>query len=144
MPEKRAPELAVDASTLSSSSDSESDAETTIGVDFEFFSPRELDFHGIKTLFAQLFSNETEQIQINALVEIILNQKTVGSVVKTEPDSDPFAITTALDLSLPATLPLVNYLLKKAENHANFELFEKWIKSGKCCFIFHERVRTKN
>ncbi|CAN1834779.1 Protein BCCIP homolog [Linum perenne] len=68
---------------------SESDEESSDGVvqaDFAFFDPKPEYFHGVKTLLqTYLDSNEWD---LSGFVDLILEQTTVGTVVKLEDDED--------------------------------------------------------
>lgn len=69
-------------------------------VDFEFFGPTEIDFLALKRLLNQLFSSDSSDFHIEKLVELILSQPGIGSTVKTDgPDSDPYAILTAINVN---------------------------------------------
>lgn len=69
-----------------------------VQVDFAFFDPKADDFHGVKTLL-QTYLDDREW-DLSGFVELILEQTTVGSVVKVEDDEDNgvFALVTALNL----------------------------------------------
>ncbi|CAN1195532.1 Protein BCCIP homolog [Linum perenne] len=81
---------------------SESDEESSDGVvqaDFAFFDPKPEYFHGVKTLLqTYLDSNEWD---LSGFVDLILEQTTVGTVVKLEDDADDglFSVATALNLA---------------------------------------------
>ncbi|CAN1333763.1 Protein BCCIP homolog [Linum perenne] len=81
---------------------SESDEESSDGVvqaDFAFFDPKPEYFHGVKTLLqTYLDSNEWD---LSGFVDLILEQTTVGTVVKLEDDEDDglFSVATALNLA---------------------------------------------
>ncbi|XP_061998914.1 protein BCCIP homolog [Rosa rugosa] len=70
-----------------------------VRVDFSFFDPKGNDFHGVKTLL-QTYLDDKEW-DLSGFVDLILEQTTVGSVVKIEDDEENgiFAlVTTALNL----------------------------------------------
>ncbi|KAJ3689431.1 hypothetical protein LUZ61_018595 [Rhynchospora tenuis] len=86
--------------------------EETVQVDFEFFDPKPGDFHGVKLLLQRYLDNY--QWDLSGFVDLILEQTTVGTVVKSadsEEDADEsdgnkegadeeelFAVITALNL----------------------------------------------
>ena len=71
-----------------------------INVDFDFFDPKESDFHSIKTLLRQLFSSDSEFFELSELTELIVNQPSVGTTVKVDgSESDPFAFLTVLNVN---------------------------------------------
>ncbi|KAJ3021638.1 Mss4p nuclear export [Thoreauomyces humboldtii] len=79
----------------SSASEDVGDQET-VDVDFEFFDPKEIDFHGIKSLLRQTFANDADVMPASALAEIIIAQAAVGSTVKVVDEQDPYALMTVL------------------------------------------------
>ena len=78
-------------------------------VEFEARAPDEDDFHGIKLLVKQLFLRSAA-VNVSKVTETILNQRYIGSVIKTvQPDEDEeddiadddhiYAISTVLNLA---------------------------------------------
>ncbi len=95
------------------SSDEGSPVPETIDVDFEFFSPKPIDFHGIKSLLKQLFTNDSilssdkkENVQssltsmFSELAELIIEQSFLGSTVKVDEggEDDPYSLMTVIPL----------------------------------------------
>lgn len=79
-----------------------------LDVDFEFFSPAEQDFHGLKSLLRQLFDVDSETLDLSGLSDLIISQPDLGSTVKCDgEESDPFAFLTILDLKTQASNPAV-------------------------------------
>lgn len=70
-----------------------------VQADFEFFDPKATDFHGVKILL-QNYLDEKDW-DLSGFVELILDQTTVGTVVKVADDEDDalFALVTALNLA---------------------------------------------
>lgn len=68
-------------------------------ADFEFFDPKPTDFHGVKILL-QNFLDDKEW-DLSSFVDLILEQTTVGTVVKVADDEDEavFALVTALNMA---------------------------------------------
>ncbi|KAJ8752201.1 hypothetical protein K2173_003809 [Erythroxylum novogranatense] len=84
-----------------SSGFSEEEENEFVGVvqaDFAFFDPKSEDFHGVRILLQTYLDNE--KWDLSGFVDLILEQTTVGTVVKVEDDEDgaPFSIITALNL----------------------------------------------
>ncbi|XP_050373528.1 protein BCCIP homolog [Argentina anserina] len=81
---------------LESSEDEEFDG--NVQVDFAFFDPKADDFHGVKTLLQTYLDGE--EWDLSGFVDLILEQTTVGSVVKIEDDEDNgiFGLVTVLNL----------------------------------------------
>ncbi|KAM5551453.1 hypothetical protein ABKV19_026338 [Rosa sericea] len=71
--------------------------DANVRVDFAFFDPKGIDFHGVKTLL-QTYLDDKEW-DLSGFVDLILEQTTVGSVVKIEDDEENgiFALVTALN-----------------------------------------------
>ncbi|KAL3838050.1 hypothetical protein ACJIZ3_022641 [Penstemon smallii] len=96
------------------SSDSE-EFEGVVQADFVFFDPKPSDFHGVKVLLQPYLDNK--QWDLSGFVDLILEQPTVGTVVKIEDDEDDavYSIISALNLgrytSSKCMIELKNYLL---------------------------------
>jgi protein BCP1 len=71
-----------------------------VDVDFDFFDPKEIDFHAIKRLLQQVFGPESEKVLLSELADLIIAQPHIGSCVKTDGDenSDPYAFITTISL----------------------------------------------
>ncbi|KAK8984415.1 hypothetical protein V6N11_029730 [Hibiscus sabdariffa] len=67
-----------------SSEDEEFDG--VVQADFAFFDPKPDDFHGVKTLLQSYLDNK--EWDLSGFVDLILEQTTVGTVVKLEDDED--------------------------------------------------------
>lgn len=90
-----------------------------VNVDFEWFDPQPIDFHGMKNLLRQLFDNDAQIFDMSALADLILSQPTLGSTVKVDGnESDPYAFLTILNLQehkdKPVIQDLINYLKTKS------------------------------
>ncbi|TQD76532.1 hypothetical protein C1H46_037947 [Malus baccata] len=81
-----------------STSSDEEEFDGTVQADFAFFDPKPDDFHGVKTLL-QTYLDDKEW-DLSGFADLILEQTTVGTVVKIEDDEDNgiFALATALNL----------------------------------------------
>lgn len=67
-----------------------------INVDFEFFDPKPTDYHGVKALLKSYLDDE--EFDLPGLVDLVLAQTTVGSVIKTTEDDNPIGLLTVLGL----------------------------------------------
>jgi protein BCP1 len=91
-----------------------------LDVDFEFFDPQvKVDFHGIKTLLAQLFDVDNTIFNLSALTDLILSQPLLGSTVKVDGnETDAYAFLSIINLAQhaqnAAIAPLIDYLRRKA------------------------------
>lgn len=78
-----------------------------LDVDFEFFDPQPIDYHSVKLLLSQLLSHDAPLLDLGAVTNIVLDQKLVGSTVKTDgAGGDPYAILTILNLNVHKVRPL--------------------------------------
>jgi len=109
------------AITQDDSSDSDVDM---LNVDFEWFDPSEIDFHGLKLLLRQLLDADADLFDLSALSDLIISQPTLGSTVKVSDDAttdtkdtDPYAFLTILNLHAhrekEVTQQLTRYLMQK-------------------------------
>ncbi|KAJ9509727.1 hypothetical protein QJQ45_011272 [Haematococcus lacustris] len=79
-----------------SAADSDEDQDVSeIRVEFQFFGPEEKDFLGLKTLLSSYLNGE--QYDSTGLVDAIISEGDVGSVVKTDEDDDPIAVMAVLN-----------------------------------------------
>uniref|UniRef100_A0A1J3F5T8 Protein BCCIP homolog n=1 Tax=Noccaea caerulescens TaxID=107243 RepID=A0A1J3F5T8_NOCCA len=80
-------------------SSDEEDSEGEVQADFEFFDPKATDFHGAKILLQSYLDDK--DWDLSGFVDLILDQTTVGTVVKVAEDEDEslFAMVTALNLA---------------------------------------------
>ncbi|CDM30601.1 hypothetical protein DTO013E5_2459 [Penicillium roqueforti] len=102
-------------------SDSDEDMDM-VNVDFEWFDPQPIDFHGLKNLLRQLFDNDAQIFDLSALADLILSQPTLGSTVKVDGhESDPYAVLSIINLQehkdKPVVKDLINYLKTKAASN---------------------------
>ncbi|CAI9264250.1 unnamed protein product [Lactuca saligna] len=81
-----------------SSSEDEDDFEGAVQVDFVFYDPKPDDFHGVKVLMQTYLDNK--EWDLTSFVDLILQQTSVGSVVKIEDDEDEsvYGFVSALNL----------------------------------------------
>ncbi|KAJ8328850.1 Mss4p nuclear export [Batrachochytrium dendrobatidis] len=147
----REPKDQVDSSNLNQSDDSnedDSDGEKeTVDVDFDFNDPKEIDFHGIKTLLQQTFVEEADRVDVSAFSDLIISQKSVGSTVKADGNVDPYALLTAINMTHHAELACVQhlreYLLEKSRKNTNAHATLERLFSNKnehLAIVFNERL----
>ncbi|KAJ7569541.1 hypothetical protein O6H91_01G083000 [Diphasiastrum complanatum] len=91
----------VSSKRLDDASDSSNDgssqfSQDVVNVDFEFFDPKESDFHGLQALLRSYLDDVAWDL--TTFVELILAQTTVGTVIKTAEDESPIGFITALNL----------------------------------------------
>ncbi|KAI3817287.1 hypothetical protein L1987_11076 [Smallanthus sonchifolius] len=80
------------------SSSEDEDFEGVVQADFAFFDPKPDDFHGVKVLLQTYLDNK--EWHLSSFVDLILQQTTVGTVIKMEEDEDNgiYGFTSALNL----------------------------------------------
>ncbi|OVA01484.1 BCP1 family [Macleaya cordata] len=84
-----------------SESSSEEENGGTVQLDFDFFSLKPEDFHGVKVLLQTYLDDK--QWDLSGFVDLIVGQTTVGTVVKVEDEEDEnddclYSVVTALNL----------------------------------------------
>ncbi|PYI04571.1 hypothetical protein BO78DRAFT_347458 [Aspergillus sclerotiicarbonarius CBS 121057] len=94
-----------------------------VNVEFEWFDPQPVDFHGLKNLLRQLFDTDAQTFDMSALADLILSQPLLGSTVKVDGmESDPYAFLTVLNIQehkdKPVIRDLTAYLHRKANSTA--------------------------
>ncbi|ESQ39084.1 hypothetical protein EUTSA_v10001552mg [Eutrema salsugineum] len=82
-----------------SDSSDEEDSQGAVQADFEFFDPKTTDFNGVKILLQNYLDDK--EWDLSSFVDLILEQTTVGTVVKVADDEDEavFAVVSALNLA---------------------------------------------
>ncbi|KAG0310124.1 Mss4p nuclear export, partial [Dissophora globulifera] len=71
-----------------------------INVDFEFFDPKEVDFHAVKNLLGQYFASDAILFATSELSDLIVSQSSVGTTIKVNGvDSDPYSLLTVLNMN---------------------------------------------
>ncbi|KAK9063680.1 hypothetical protein SSX86_017551 [Deinandra increscens subsp. villosa] len=80
------------------SSSEDEDSEGVVQADFAFFDPKPEDFHGVKILLQTYLDNK--EWDLSSFVDLILQQTTVGTVIKIEDDEDNgvYGFISALNL----------------------------------------------
>ncbi|KAI3730663.1 hypothetical protein L1987_61835 [Smallanthus sonchifolius] len=82
------------------SSSEDEDFEGVVQADFAFFDPKPDDFHGVKVLLQTYLDNK--EWDLSSFVDLILQQTTVGTVIKLEEDEDNgiYGFISALNLHI--------------------------------------------
>ncbi|BDA42499.1 Protein bcp1 [Coccomyxa sp. Obi] len=118
-----------------SESDKEKDPEDDdiVNIDFEFFDPAEIDFHGLKSLLRTFLDGE--DFSCSELVDTIIKQSTVGTTVKTSEEDDPIGVITALNIQryhkLSCLKEVCQFLLKQCQDEQlKAKLQEVWDQAG--------------
>ncbi|KAJ3300434.1 Mss4p nuclear export [Borealophlyctis nickersoniae] len=97
----------------------------TVDVDFEFFDPKPIDFHGTKSLLRQTFSNDAELVHLSELADLVIAQPNVGTTVKVDGTTDPYALLTVINLNAGKDKECVkairSYLLDKSKKSATIQ-----------------------
>ncbi|KAL9661198.1 hypothetical protein QQ045_026020 [Rhodiola kirilowii] len=90
-------EILEDNNVLSVSSDDE-ESDGVVQADFVFFDPKPNDFHGVKMLLQSYLDDK--EWDLSGFVDLILEQPTVGTVIKVEGAEDEgiFAVVSSLNL----------------------------------------------
>ncbi|MEW5301773.1 MAG: hypothetical protein WDW36_004611 [Sanguina aurantia] len=117
------------------------DAYKEINVDFEFFDPKEIDFLGLKSLLTSYLDGQ--QYDCSGLVDTIINQTSVGTVIKCSNDDDPLAITTALNTHThraAAFMPQIRaFIASKCKGDAKEQILKAFDSEG-TGLILNERL----
>lgn len=96
-----------------------------LDVEFEWFDPQELDFHGIKSLLNQLFDVDAVMLNMSDITDLILSQPLLGSTVKVDgQETDAYAFLSVLNLQAHAAKPSITQLTQylKARSAGNPKL----------------------
>lgn len=85
-----------------------------LDVEFEWFDPiPEIDFHGIKTLLAQLFDVDAPLLDLSNLTDLILAQPLLGSTVKVDgKETDAYAFLSVINLNTHKDKPFIQTLIQ--------------------------------
>uniref|UniRef100_A0A061R7N2 Protein BCCIP homolog n=1 Tax=Tetraselmis sp. GSL018 TaxID=582737 RepID=A0A061R7N2_9CHLO len=116
-----------------------------INVDFEFFDPKEVDFHGLKALLGHYLDGEP--FELSDFADAIIAQKTVGTVLKTGEDEDPIGVVTALNVGrysgLKPLQQLFEYLKQKASEHGLADQYAKaWEAKGTALLVTERLINA--
>ncbi|ORX99784.1 hypothetical protein K493DRAFT_257000 [Basidiobolus meristosporus CBS 931.73] len=111
----------------------EGDDMDVVDVDFDFFDPKEIDFHAIKNLLKQLFGADHELVNLSELADLIIGQPLLGSTVKVDGEGDPYAFMSILNMQVhkdkECMKQIKEYLLSKCKkNQAAFDQLSSILK----------------
>ncbi|KAI9227488.1 MAG: p21-C-terminal region-binding protein-domain-containing protein [Piptocephalis tieghemiana] len=117
-------------------------------VEFEFFDPRQGDFHAIKRFWSQLLGSDHTLLDTSGLADTVVGQPLLGTCVKTEgSESDPYALLSVLNLThrvQEGEAPiqgLVEYLRGKVQGNAQLAKVLSLKKDeGHVAFLMSERL----
>ncbi|DBA84963.1 TPA: hypothetical protein ACH3X2_005704 [Trebouxia sp. C0005] len=116
------------AGSEDSTSGSDSEGNEEVDVNFEFFDPQEVDFHGLKALLQTYLDGSP--YNCSELVDTVIKQKTVGTVVKTTDSVDPIALLTVLPLrrytSLTCLKEIKTYVGAKCNSKTQQSFQQAW------------------
>lgn len=123
--------------------------EDVVDVDFDFFDPKEIDYHAISGLLKQLLDADSILFDISSLADSIL-KTSGGTTIKVDgDDSDPFAIFSVLDLTPEQPIDVINtlieYFISKTAKIPEFnrklrKIFKSSSNSSKVGLIICERL----
>ncbi|KAJ2851800.1 Mss4p nuclear export [Coemansia brasiliensis] len=129
------------ASGYSSDSDSLKSNEI-VDVDFDFFDFQPTDFHSLKPMLAASFGDDSDLFNLSELVDMILYQNAIGSTVKVDGESDPYAFMTVLGMKQHEDREPIKqireYLLRKAGKRR--DEVAKLLDTSNAGLLFNERV----
>eukprot|EP00879_Flechtneria_rotunda_P000963 GHRR01001096.1.p1 GENE.GHRR01001096.1~~GHRR01001096.1.p1 ORF type:complete len:345 (+),score=133.81 GHRR01001096.1:233-1267(+) len=113
-----------------------------INVNFEFFDPKERDFHGLKALLHSYLDGQ--QYDSSGLIDTIIAQASVGTVVRTGEDEDPVAVMTVLNTQQHQQQEYMGqvkqYIMSKCEDAAiKGQISKAWDSQG-TGLIINERL----
>ncbi|XP_071687244.1 protein BCCIP homolog [Rutidosis leptorrhynchoides] len=96
--EKKESSSSSDIDNSSSDDDHSSSSDGVVQADFAFFDPKPDDFHGVKVLLQSYLDDK--EWDLSSFVDLILQQTTVGTVIKIEDDEDNcvYGFVSALNL----------------------------------------------
>ncbi|EJT99029.1 hypothetical protein DACRYDRAFT_110355 [Dacryopinax primogenitus] len=111
---------------MSDEESGDSSDESTIQLDFDFFSPTEIDYQAFHRLLIQLFQSDAEPLHLRDLADLIISQGHIGSTVKLDgEESDPLAVLSVVNMRVHADNPAVrairDYVLSKTSADPAFE-----------------------
>eukprot|EP00775_Hariotina_reticulata_P001502 gene1502-1840_t len=113
-----------------------------INVNFEFFDPKESDFHGLKALLHNYLDGQ--QYDSSPLIDTIIAQSAVGTVVRTGEDEDPIGVMTVLNTHQHKQQPWMQqirqYLVDKSRDAAVRDAISKAWDSPTTGLIINERL----
>lgn len=128
--------------------------EEIVNVDFDYFDlDEQVDFHATKNFIRQLYGDDSTELDVTGLADLILTKNSIGTTIKTDgKESDPFAMLSVVNLSdnleKPSVRKMIDYLLGKTKSTNEFNMVLKKLlsppkdqsKALKVGWIFSERL----
>ncbi|KAJ2454333.1 Mss4p nuclear export [Coemansia sp. RSA 2336] len=113
-----------------------------VDVDFDFFDFQQTDFHSLKPMLVTSFGDDADMFDLSELVDMILYQNAIGSTVKVDGESDPYAFMSVLGMKQHEGKGVMKqireYLLKKAGKQR--EQLHEILESSNVGLLLNERV----
>ncbi|GLC61591.1 hypothetical protein PLESTB_001773800 [Pleodorina starrii] len=132
------------SSEAESEDDEDGEAYKEVNVQFEFFDPQERDVLGLKALLNTYLDGQ--QYDCSGLVDAIIRQTAVGTVVKSSEEDDPFALLTAFNTargpaaSSPWLAQLRDYLAARCPDAATKTKLEQALAGPGTALLVSERL----
>lgn len=87
----------------------EGEEQEIVNVDFDFYDPKEIDFHAIKNLLRQVLDADNITFDLSALADLVLESP--GTTIKVDgEESDPFALLSVVDMKKNSTKDVMKQL----------------------------------
>ena len=126
--------------------DDDEEGDQEVETSFEFFDPTEGDFLGMKGLLKSYLDQDV--YDCSGLVDHVIKQKTVGSVVRLEEQLDPIAVVSVVNLrkhrNAQFLADILRFLRENAPEGSGKSDLDKALAegaaSGKVGFVVSERV----
>ncbi|KAI9291745.1 hypothetical protein K502DRAFT_308819 [Neoconidiobolus thromboides FSU 785] len=94
-------------------------SESEINVEFDFFDPKEIDFHNIKNFMTNYFGKD--RIDTSDLADLIISQPLIGTTIKAVEEDDALAIFTILNMNVHESKNSItqirDYILSSSRNN---------------------------
>eukprot|EP00241_Pyramimonas_parkeae_P021757 CAMPEP_0114312440 /NCGR_PEP_ID=MMETSP0059-20121206/20436_1 /TAXON_ID=36894 /ORGANISM="Pyramimonas parkeae, Strain CCMP726" /LENGTH=244 /DNA_ID=CAMNT_0001436835 /DNA_START=27 /DNA_END=758 /DNA_ORIENTATION=+ len=131
-----------DSSDDGNEEDQDGEGKEDVDVDFDFYDPKPADFHGIKTLLQNYL--DAQPFDVSQMVDAILEQTTVGTVVRTSEDEAPVGVVSVINMHLKRAESYVQqiaaHLLGKCADKAAKAKLEEALKCQKLGLVVSERL----
>ncbi|GMH32410.1 hypothetical protein BSKO_00244 [Bryopsis sp. KO-2023] len=126
-----------------SAGEGEADEELSdVEADFEFFDPQERDFHGLKALLNNYLDGG--EFNCGELVDAIIQQSRVGTVLKCGEDGSPIGVASVLNFQhykqLVTLSTVKSFILNRCTNAEEKKKLHSAMESGACGLLVNERL----
>ncbi|KAI9324138.1 p21-C-terminal region-binding protein-domain-containing protein [Zopfochytrium polystomum] len=118
-----------------------------IDVDFDFQDISQIDFHGLKSLIRQAFvgTEVAETVDLSGIADAIIENGAnggVGTVVKVDDATDPYAVMTVLSFKNHKALldPLSNMLIARSRQSSSNTTLESLLAGKHVAYLVNERL----